>query len=228
VVPRPRARALRTRLAGALALAPAVALDLPVPTRDPEQVHRAADEVLSRPEFREAAPPPLSRILGWVLDRLGELLAVLADASAASLLGLLLFLAILGAIAFLAVRFARGMTRDPEVAAAIIAVPRRSATQWRAEAEVHERAGEWRQALRCRYRALVADLAGRGLVEEVPGRTAGEYRVAVERNAPLAGQAFAGATELFERAWYGRTPTGAGEVTRFRDLAGSVLDRAGS
>jgi hypothetical protein len=40
---------------------------------------------------------------------------------------------------------------------------------------------------------------------------------------PAAAAAFAGATELFERAWYGRAATGAGEVSRFRDLAGRVV-----
>jgi hypothetical protein len=206
-------------------LAPSSLLDLPTSTRDPDQVHRAADEVLSRPEFREAARPLLSRIWSWVLERLAELLAALVGSAAGSIVGLLLFLLILAAVTVVAVRFARGMTRDPEVAAAIPPEPRRSAEEWRSRAEAHERAGEWRQALRCRYRALVADLAGRGLVEEVPGRTAGEYRGQVERNVPAAAEAFGGATELFERAWYGRAPTGAGEVTYFRDLAGRVVER---
>lgn len=217
------ARALAVGLASALM--PASLLDPPAPTRDPDQVHRAAGEVLSRPEFREAARPLLSRIWSWVLGRLAELLAALVGTSAGSIVGLLLFLLILAAVAAVAVRFARGMTRDPEVAAAIPSEPGRSAEEWRSRAEAHERAGEWRQALRCRYRALVADLGGRGLVEEVPGRTTGEYRGQVERNVPAAAEAFAGATELFERAWYGRTPTGAGEVTRFRDLAGRVVER---
>ncbi len=217
------ARALVIGLARALA--PASMLDLPVPTRDPDQVHRAAREVLSQPEFREAGRPLLSRIWAWLLGRIGELVAALIGTSAGSIVGLLLTLLILGGVAVLALRFARGMTRDPEVAAAIPSAPRRSAEDWRGEAEAHERAGEWRNALRCRYRALVADLAGRGLVEEVPGRTAGEYRGEVQRNAPAAAEAFAGATELFESAWYGRTATGAGEASRFRDLAGRVLQR---
>jgi hypothetical protein len=217
------ARALAIGLASVLA--PAGLLDLPVPTRDPDQVRRAADEVLSRPEFNQAARPLLARIWAWVLGRLAELLAALVGTSAGSIVGLLLFLLILAAVATVAVRFTRGMTRDPEVAAAIPSKPRRSAEEWRSRAEAHERAGEWRQALRCRYRALVADLAGRGLVEEVPGRTAGEYRGQVERSLPAAAEAFAGATELFERAWYGRAPTGAGEVTHFRDLAGRVVER---
>jgi hypothetical protein len=202
-----------------------VVLDLPVPSRDPSQVHRAVDEVLSRPEFRPAARPLLDRIFTWVLARLGELLASLTATTAGSIIGVVLFVAILVVLALLATRFARTMSRSPEVKAAVVTLPRRSAAEWRAEAEAHERAAEWRQAVRCRYRALVAELSSRGLVEEVPGRTSGEYRGEVDRNLPGAAEAFAGATEVFDRAWYGRRPTGEGEVERFRVLAGRVLER---
>src|SRR6266508_4274462 len=68
-------------------------------------------------------------------------------------------------------------------------------------------------------------LAVLGVVAEVPGRTSGEYRGEVSRNLPNASEAFAGATEVFDRAWYGRQPTGEGEATSFRDLAGRVLAR---
>jgi hypothetical protein len=218
-----RAEALGSGLAGALT--PMALLDLPVPTHDPGQVRRTAEEVLSRPEFRQATPSLLSRLWTWVLAHIGELLSRLLDTRAGSLIGLLMFLLILAAVV-LTIRFTRGMTQDPRVAAAIPDTPRRSAEEWRREAEAHERAGEWRHALRCRYRALVAELAGRGLVEETAGRTAGEYRAEVERNLPAAAEAFAGATWLFERAWYGRIPMGAGELTQFRGLAGRVLEGA--
>ena len=91
------------------------------------------------------------------------------------------------------------------------------------EAEAHERAGEWKLALRARYRSLVADLASRGLVDEIPGRTAGEYRAEVAETVPGVASEFAGATELFERAWYGNRPTGADDAAHFRDLEQRVL-----
>ena len=42
---------------------------------------------------------------------------------------------------------------------------------------------------------------------------------------PEAGAAFGGASELFERAWYGNRPTGPTESERFRALADQVLER---
>jgi hypothetical protein len=103
----------------------------------------------------------------------------------------------------------------------------RPPTDWQAEALAHESAGEWREALRCRYRAMVAALAARGLIDEVPGRTSGEYRAVVTRSVPGAAPDFSGATELFERAWYGGKPTGPEDSARFRELSERVLVGAG-
>ncbi len=200
-----------------------VTLDPPVPEWDPGQVHDATRRVLRRAEFQPARRTPLEVAWQWLLERLGILLGQLASGGAGAIIGLVVVLLILAAVAFVAVRFSLGVTRDPASAAALPAVPGRTPAEWRAEAEAHERAGEWRQAVRCRYRALVADLAVRGLVDEVPGRTAGEYRGEVRRNAPVVADDFAGATELFELAWYARWPTGQDDAGRLRTLAGRVL-----
>jgi hypothetical protein len=201
--------------------------DLPAPQRDANQVRDATRRVLRRAEFQPAQRTPLEVAWQWLLERLGILLGQLAAGGAGSVVGLLLVLLVLAAVAFVAVRFSLGLTPDPAAATALPAVPGRTAASWRAEAEAHERAGEWRQAVRCRYRALVAELAVRGLVDEVPGRTAGEYRGQVRRNAPLVADDFAGATELFELAWYARWPTGRDDAGRLRNLSDRVLAGVG-
>ena len=199
--------------------------ELRVPVRDPQQVREVVREVLSRPEFRPPQRSLTERLFDWVLELIGRLLAALGGSGAGGIVGLILLALVLVGVGVLAARFSRGLTPSPEVAA----VPGgrwRPAAEWRAEAEAHERAGAWREAVRSRYRALVADLAARGLVEEVPGRTAGEYRGEVGRAAPAAAADFAGATELFEVAWYGRADTGAREAAHLRDLSDRVLQRA--
>lgn len=218
---------LADRLAALPWLPTAVAAgDLPAPTRDPDRVREAVREVLARPEFRPPDRTLLQRAFDWLLEQVGRLLAEVGASGAGGIVGLaVLVLALLG-IGLLVARFSRGMTASPEVRAAVPGVPRRPAAEWRAEAEAHERAGAWRPAVRCRYRALVAELAARGLVDEVPGRTAGEYRGEVRRSLPDAAADFAGATELFELAWYGRGETGAREASRVRELSGRVLQRA--
>jgi len=199
--------------------------ELRVPVRDPQQVREVVREVLSRPEFRPPQRSLTERLFDWVLEVIGRLLAALGGSGAGGIVGLILLALVLAGVGVLAARFSRGLTPSPEVAAAVPGGRRRSAAEWRAEAEAHERAGAWREAVRSRYRALVADLAARGLVEEVPGRTAGEYRRQVGRALPEAATDFAGATELFEVAWYGRPSTGAGDAAHLRDLADRVLRR---
>ena len=67
-----------------------------------------------------------------------------------------------------------------------------------------ELAGELREALRCRYRETVALLADAGYVDEIPGRTTGEYLAAASEALPAATDAFGRLTLAFEKAWYGR------------------------
>jgi Domain of unknown function (DUF4129) len=199
---------------------------LRAPVRDPQQVREVTREVLSRPEFRAPERSLMERVIDWVLEMIGRLLAALGGSGAGGIVGLVLLGLILLGVGVLAARFSRGLTPSPEVAAAVPGGRLRSAVEWRAEAEAHERAGAWREAVRSRYRALVADLALRGVVEEVPGRTAGEYRREVDQALPDAAGDFAGATELFEVAWYGRADTGAQQAAYLRDLSDRVLQRA--
>jgi Domain of unknown function (DUF4129) len=199
---------------------------LRVPVRDPQEVREVVREVLSRPEFRPPERSLMERVLDWVLEGIGRLLAALGGSGAGGIVGLVLLALVLVGVGILAARFSRGLTPSPEVAAAVVGGRRRSAAEWRAEAEGQERTGAWREAVRSRYRALVADLASRGLVEEVPGRTAGEYRREVGRALPAAASDFAGATELFEVAWYGRADTGPQDAAHLRDLSDRILQRA--
>ncbi len=200
-----------------------VMAELPVSRRDPDQVAAAVHRVLSRPEYQQPAKPWLTRIRDDIIDWLGRVLATVAGAGIGAWIMLAVVLAL---VVLVAVRIFRDVSRDPASGVSVYTARSRPPADWRAEAEAHERAGEWRQALRCRYRALVADLAGRGLLEEVPGRTAGEYRAELNASLPVASPSFRGATELFEGAWYGHQPTDQGDAVRFRQLADSVLAAA--
>ena len=206
----------------------AVATRLPPPVHTGGQVRAATRAVLSRSEFYERPKSLLARARDAVIDKLGRLLARLLEGAHGSVIGWVVVVAVVAVLVYLAARFVRGIRTDPELAAAVAVVPRRSAAEWRAEAGALEQRGDWRGAMRCRYRALVADLAARGLVEEVPGRTTGEYRTEVRVAAPVVAGDFSGATELFERAWYGNLATGADESRRFRELSDRVLTEVAS
>jgi hypothetical protein len=204
-----------------------LAAPLPPPVHDPEAVRDAVRAVFSRDEFRHAEPGVVARARDWVFDQIGRLLAEMLQGGGRGLLGMIVFAVVVAAVAYLIIRFARTMQADPEAGLPSVAAERRTAADWRADAERYEAAGEWRNGLRCRHRALVAELAHRGLVEEVPGRTAGEYRTDVAASLPTAGRAFGDATELFELAWYAHADTGPDDSRRFEALSTDVLTNAG-
>lgn len=194
-------------------------IDPPSQGADPERVRRIADAILSRPEYAATEPSLVDRARLWVLERLGRLLDLLFSGGRASLLGtVVLALALLG-LTVLAVRFLRGVRRDPERAAAVSEPAGRTARDWLGDAARHEDARRWRDALRCRYRALVGELAAAGLVDEVPGRTSGEYLAELAGSAPGAAAPLVAATRAFESAWYGGRTVDAGDVAAFATQA---------
>ncbi len=201
--------------------------DLPVPEAGPEEVRRLADRVLADEVFDRAEPGLVVQARDWIFEQVGEALDRLLAAAGGGPLGWVIVGILALAAVVLAVRFTRGVQGDPDDGGTP-AGPRRPATDWLADAERLEAAGEWRASLRCRHRALVAALAARGIVEEVPGRTAAEYRAAAVGVVPAVAPDLAGATDLFEGAWYGRRLVDAEDARRFRDLSERVLTAAGA
>ncbi|MGB6060016.1 MAG: DUF4129 domain-containing protein [Microthrixaceae bacterium] len=131
------------------------------------------------------------------------------------------------ALAFVGYRYFK--RRTPKVTkereAPITAVERgRSAREWNSDAERFEAAGEWKQAMRARYRLLVRELIDRGLLPDIVGRTTRELRVEIEKSAPAAADNFDAASTLFELPWYGAEETGPDENQRFRNLATEILE----
>ena len=153
-----------------------IAAELPAPDRDPRRVGRVVHEVLARHQYRRPTPSTIDRVWSEVVDRVASFLSRVVGAG----VGAWFVVAVVLALVVLAAwRFGRGTSLERGRAFPATASVGRTAEDWRAEADAHERAGEWRRALRCRYRALVAELADRGIVDEVPGRTAGGQGVGV-------------------------------------------------
>jgi hypothetical protein len=144
-------------------------------------------------------------------------------------------LAVLAAAAAAAVFFAlrngslRRMRRAQSTGVVVTDEDRaQSAEQWRQEADRLTAQGNYREALRCRYRALVADLADRRLIDQVPGRTSGDYERAVRALVPEVAEQFSSLTRLFERCWYGQEPSDAKAQVVFDEAATAVIAEVGS
>jgi len=207
-------------------------VDLPPPTNDPEHVRRTAREILSRPQYHwDHGPNRLERLADWIARQLSKLGTPFGLPTLPTWMGWLV-LALVAALVVTAIwlsrsrwtaagrRPRRGGGRDVVVEAG------EEAVDWAAEVERCEAEGRWRDGLRARFRVLVGDLAGRGVLPDLVGRTTGELAGDVRGRAPAAAPAFDAATRLFEEVWYGGAPAGPAERDRFAALAADVRDRA--
>jgi len=192
----------------------------------PEAIRDRADEILSRPEF-ERHKTLLQRVLEWIGDQLSRISFGIGGGPGfvGDLVGLL-FLAGAIVLVVVLVRSIRRTPRRPEPARdlSVEEIARRSAADWRTDAERFEAAHRWREAMRARYRELVRTLVDERVLADVAGRTTGEYDRELAAALPQASGAFTELTELFEDVWYGGQEADAEELQRFRSLAGEVRD----
>jgi len=197
------------------------AQDLPIPVPAPTEIGDRAEAILSRSEFRQSESL-LDRAGGWLNEAINDVFGNLSEGGAGSLVGWI----ILGGLLAAAVRFAMRMrpvarlasVHDPSVdidTSGAVATHHKTAREWRAEATRLAGLGLFDEAVRARYRALLADLIQQDLVEDVPGRTPGEYRAEVAAAAPEAADSFGQLTELFEFIWYGPGEAVAQDLEQF-------------
>lgn len=81
--------------------------------------------------------------------------------------------------------------------------PTRSADDYRSLADQHARAGDWRAAVRDRFRAVVRDLEVRTILDVRPARTAWEAAYAASRTLTSALDALNSGAETFNHVMYG-------------------------
>jgi len=196
---------------------------------DPEDARRTADEILSRPEFREQAPDLLER----VLDRLFSGLQGFAGSvfSAGSLwIGYL----ILGVAVALAVWFLwRHLPRSGPVSAGRRVnveretLARRSRAEWLSKAARAEAEQAWDEAVHARYHAMTSGLAE---TEELPAdesATSGEHLRAFSAAAdshPARVVEFEQATDRYEHIWFGGEQALADDVDAMVGADRKVLE----
>lgn len=199
----------------------------------PSEAERSADEILDGDDYRGPDPDRETwgdRLRQWLSDRLPDGPQVGSrntDAAATIFVGVLALGALVGTIwLVVSSRRTKRVAEGGDDDATIEVTPLRSPREWADEASRCEARGDWRGAVRARYRGLTGDLAGRGVVVDVPGRTAGEHRREVSDHAPAAAPAFTAAAQLFERVFYGGTQAEATDAERVRSLAVQTLEAA--
>ncbi|WP_350278420.1 DUF4129 domain-containing protein [Kribbella sp. HUAS MG21] len=80
------------------------------------------------------------------------------------------------------------------------------AAEYRAQAEREAASGEFAQAIRSRFRACVAELTERTVLDERPGRTAYEVVADASQAAPVLREVLQPAALVFTEVVYGNRP----------------------
>lgn len=189
---------------------------------------------MSRDEFQY--PKSLwERFVDWLDDRFDWLPESTGDPAGVSVGGpgaiaqILAWVVLLAAVAlvlfvvFTVVHNRIGKSVDSDPPDEVEIEHRRAARQWASEAEKYETSGDWKMAIRARYRELVRTLIDRRQVKDLAGQTTGELRDDVAFTTGDSSEAFDTASLLFELPWYGNVPTGESENARFKEAAMAVL-----
>lgn len=198
-----------------------------------QQVRDVAEEVFRRAEFQRRKSL-LERVIDWIarLFRGREVdMPQVQPRSGSSALGHLLLYLLLAAavvvVVWLVIRVLRTgrltRSRGDDADEAPRVEEERPASEWRSDAARAEAEGRWKDAMRDRYRELVAELVERRVLPDVAGRTTGELRVDMVDHAPGAADAFSEACLLFELPWYADVTTGPDENARMRALTTEIL-----
>ena len=206
--------------------------DPPPPEHDPAQARETADQILSQDRYQWGDDRSLlERIGDWLSDQFGSFSAPFSLGGFPLWLGWLALLALAVGVGFMIHRSRGGWRRDRVAdltsGGRVVVAPGEETIDWEGEVARCEAEGRWREALRARYRVLVAELARRRVIGDLVGRTAGELLADVRHAVPAAAPAFADATTLFEAAWYGGVDVGPTERGRFAARADEVLAAAG-
>jgi hypothetical protein len=202
-----------------------------------DEYKRKLAEILAREEYQKPAEKEGSGIAGLIERFLNWIRSFFPDAPTsnvapfdfsglATVLQVVLFLAIFGLLGFLVYKFApllfpsvrrrSGVKKSRRtILGETIAADETSADLF-SEAERLARGGEIRAAIRKGYIALLCDLSDKNVISLEQHKTNRDYLREVRRRQALFGRV-SGLTGSFERHWYGLQPTAEGDWESFRE-----------
>lgn len=139
---------------------------------DRDEARDLARRELSDPAY-DRNEPLLRRVIDWIVEHVQRLLDGAAGAVSSSI-GTAILIAIVAAAVVLIIVRAGPMARRSAHRSAALVDGRRSAADYRAAAESAAEAGAWAAAAIERFRAVIATLEERGVIDRRSGRTADE------------------------------------------------------
>ena len=202
---------------------------------DRDTIRRTAEDVFSGGAY-ERDLSWWERFTRWLAERFGDRQPSLpggggaaAPSGLSSVLLYLLLVVVAAVVLFLIVLVIRRWTprvRVEDEEPDVDVTEERTVREWRADADLAEAEGRWKDAIRARFREMVGELVDRGVLDREPGRTTGEFRAEIAERCPAAFDAFDRAALRFELPWYGDEPCGAEDLAALRAAAAEVLETA--
>ena len=183
-----------------------------LPLEPPVDIGRdaAADEArreLSKPIYNDGGESLFERAMNRVLEGIADLFADVAGRAPGGNAGLAILIGLI-VLVIVVVIWRAGLVR--RTAAGRVAVfgdgPVRSAAEYRAEAEAAAGRGDFAIAIRQRFRACVAELTERTVLDDRAGRTAYEVAVDAATAVPALGDPMQAAARVFAEVAYGDRP----------------------
>lgn len=181
-----------------------------------DEARRLAERELADPIY-EDDPPLLQRIVEWLLRQLDKLAGeVGAFLGGWGLLALLIPIAIIVALVLL--RFGPMARRAARGEEPLFGTKRRTAAEYRREADDAFAAEDWTTCVLERFRAIIAGLEERAILTAKPGRTADE---AVRDAGPLLpglSERLGAGAVTFDDVRYGERAATQDEAVTLREL----------
>jgi hypothetical protein len=172
-----------------------------------DQAAAEAAKELSKAAYRESGGSLIERAISKVLEWIGDLLDSLTGASPNGHAGLTMLIGLV-VLVIVVVLWRAGVLRTSHktTQAVFDTAKPRTAAEYRAQSEREAASGDYALAVRSRFRACVAELTERTILDERPGRTAYEVVADAGRAVPTLREPLQPAALAFTEVVYGNRP----------------------
>jgi hypothetical protein len=193
--------------------------DVPVEVGRDDARHAAATE-LTNPGYQAAEPSLLTRALNWVGARILAVLDSISSTVPGGIFGLLVLI-VVAVVLVVVIRLKAGkMVRSARREYQVFEGGARSADEHRRAAEAAAARGDFDEAVRERFRAVVRALEQRALLDSRSGRTADEAAADAGRLLPGCAAELREGAAAFDDVHYGGRPATAEGYRRLVELDG--------
>jgi hypothetical protein len=186
-----------------------------------EEARDLARRELADPAYDDE-PSWLQEAVGWLLDRIHELLSRTTGALG-GWVGIAIMVALLVFVAYAVIYRMGPMARRARSRAPVFEGAPRTSAEYRAAADEAASRGDWSSAVVERYRAIVAGLEERGILDQRPGRTADEAAAEGGSALPVVAGGLGVGAGLFDAVRYGGRSATSDDDDALRHLDDAVM-----